>query len=77
MSTFAKCPSCNSQQATKVGFTWWGGMLGPKLLTHVKCDECGVAYNGKTGKSNTNAIAMYFLVTLALGIFLLLTIQTW
>jgi len=37
-------------------------MLGPKLLTHVKCQQCGTAYNGKSGKSNTNGIILYFVV---------------
>lgn len=43
-------------------FTWWGGLLGPKLLTHVKCRACGKQYNGKTGKDNTTNIVIYFIV---------------
>ena len=64
---FAPCPSCRCPYAKRVGFTWWGGVLGPKMLTHVKCIQCGQAYNGKTGKSNDTAIAIYLVVSLVIG----------
>jgi hypothetical protein len=54
--------------AKRVGFTWWGGMLGPKLFTHVKCAQCGQAYNGKTGRSNDTAIAIYLGVSCLIGV---------
>jgi hypothetical protein len=38
------------------------------LLTHVKCAQCGQAYNGKTGKSNDTAIAIYLIVSLVIGL---------
>jgi predicted nucleic-acid-binding Zn-ribbon protein len=57
---YAPCPSCGQNNAQKVNFTWWGGALGPRLFTHVKCQNCGTEYNGKTGKSNTNNIIIYF-----------------
>jgi transposase-like protein len=63
---YAPCPQCSSSKATKVGFTWWGGLVGPRLLTHVKCQDCGTTYNGKTGRSNTGAIIVYTLVLLAI-----------
>lgn len=28
-------------------------------MSHVKCGGCGAGYNGKTGKSNDTAIAIY------------------
>ena len=43
-------------------FTWWGGVLGPKVLTHVKCPGCGHAYNGKTGRDNTTGIVIYSVI---------------
>ena len=60
---FAACPKCGQTNAQKVGFTWWGGALGPRLFTHVKCQNCGTEYNGKTGQSNQNNILIYFLVS--------------
>ncbi len=62
MSDFQPCPECESDSAERVKFTWWGGLLGPKLFTHVKCGECGTTYNGKTGKSNNVAIALYLII---------------
>jgi hypothetical protein len=59
---FAPCPKCSAASATQLKFTWWGGALGPKLLTHVRCDACGNKFNGKTGGDNTTKIVIYFLV---------------
>jgi phage FluMu protein Com len=68
---YADCPECNNRgNATRVGFTWWGGLVGPALLTHVRCNECGTGYNGKSGKSNNTAIAIYVGVGLLLGVIL-------
>lgn len=62
MNTYAPCPQCRNSAAEKVSFTWWGGFLGAKLLTHVKCKACGKKYNGKTGKDNTTNIVIFSLV---------------
>jgi hypothetical protein len=66
MSQYVPCPKCTTPDPKQVKFTWWGGLLGPKLLSHVKCVNCGSAYNGKSGKSNTQGIVIYSLV--AVGI---------
>jgi hypothetical protein len=62
MNQYAACPKCRQSNARQLSFTWWGGALGPKLLTHVKCESCGTKYNGKTGGDNTAGIAIYFAV---------------
>jgi ribosomal protein S27E len=68
---YANCPECHNRgDATRVGFTWWGGIVGPALLTHVRCNRCGTCYNGKSGKSNNTAIAIYVGVGLLLGVIL-------
>ena len=72
MPEYAPCPKCSSTKAKKVGFTWWGGLVGPSLLTHVECDECGTKYNGKTGRSNLLAIIVYQFVGLVIGFALLI-----
>lgn len=46
-------------------FTWWGGLIGPRVLTHVKCPGCGYGYNGKTGRDNTTGIVIYSIIVLA------------
>ena len=67
---YAPCPKCSGTSAQKLSFTWWGGVLGPKLLTHVKCLACGYKYNGKTGKDNTTNIVIYSVIVgiIVLGI---------
>ncbi len=62
MNQYASCPKCQKAEAQQVSFTWWGGVLGPKLFTHVKCQSCSAKYNGKTGKDNTTNIVIYFAV---------------
>jgi transposase-like protein len=71
LSEFKPCPKCQAQNATRVGYTWWGGVLGPKLFTHVKCGSCSTTFNGKTGKSNNTAIAIYSVVlfVVVLGLY--------
>lgn len=62
MTNFAPCPKCQNTLAEKVNFTWWGGVLGPRILSQVKCQKCGAKYNGKTGKDSTAGIIIYTLV---------------
>lgn len=64
---YAACPKCGQTNAKKVSFTWWGGALGPSLMTHVKCQNCGTEYNGKTGKTNQQNILLYFLFSFILA----------
>jgi hypothetical protein len=71
---YLPCPRCSSLQCRRMGFTWWGGVLGSKLLSHVKCDPCGFTYNGKTGASNSGAIAIYMVVVGILTIAIMLAL---
>ena len=57
------CPKCHSDVVpSPVGFTWWGGLIGSKIINHVACPACGARFNGKTGQDNTTAIAIYMVV---------------
>jgi hypothetical protein len=71
---YVACPRCQRPDPEKVKFTWWGGVIGPKMLSHVKCRTCGLAYNGKSGQSNTTGIVIYSVVVFVifLGIGLLI-----
>lgn len=71
MSSYAPCPQCHSTQVAPVKFTWWGGLVGPKLLSHVACGSCGSKYNGKTGRSNTVGIVIYSVVAALMALILL------
>lgn len=66
---YATCPHCGERgDAYRVGYTLWGGFIGPWLFTHVRCNSCGTAYNGKTGDYNTTAIVLWVVIPLAIGI---------
>ena len=56
---YVPCPKCSATGAQRMSFTWWGGVIGPRVLTHVKCPQCGHAYNGKSGGDNTTGIVIY------------------
>ncbi|HNN14031.1 MAG TPA: hypothetical protein PKL78_10750 [Anaerolineales bacterium] len=60
------CPKCGQSNAKPVQYTWWGGMLGPRLFSHVKCQSCATQYNGKTGKSNQQNIIIYTIISFVL-----------
>jgi LSD1 subclass zinc finger protein len=51
-SKYKPCPRCGEEEAKRVVWTPWGSFYGPALLSHVRCPECGYAYNGKSGRSN-------------------------
>ena len=74
VSQFPPCPNCRQAAAEKVNFTWWGGIIGPRLLNHVKCRACGATYNGKTGVDNKKNIAIYYAVAIPVFIILLLIV---
>jgi hypothetical protein len=50
------------------------------MLTHVKCNGCGLAYNGKTGESNDTKIKIYLIVgtaiSLLIGILLVFVVSS-
>lgn len=57
------CPKCQQDVVpSPVGFTWWGGLIGSKIINHVECPMCHARFNGKTGQDNTGAIAIYMIV---------------
>ncbi|HET6249229.1 MAG TPA: hypothetical protein VFE47_16155 [Tepidisphaeraceae bacterium] len=62
------CPKCGCPQFKAVSFTWWGGVLGPKLFSHVKCLNCRAGFNSKTGRSNNTAIGIYIGVSSLIGL---------
>ena len=68
----APCYKCGCPYAKKISFTWWGGLLGPRMFNHVKCARCYTTFNAKTGQSNNTAITIYvavgFTIALILGL---------
>jgi transposase-like protein len=73
---YVPCPRCYSPNPEKVNFTWWGGMVGPRVLKHVKCRGCGATYNGKSGRSNTTSIVIYSIIVFVI-VFALSALVFW
>lgn len=76
ISTDTGCPRCGSPDIQPVKFTWWGGLLGPKLLNHTKCTECRYTFNSKTRRSNTPGIIIYSAVLFAVAFLLFYMLRT-
>ncbi|MEP7256694.1 MAG: hypothetical protein ABI666_13025 [Ferruginibacter sp.] len=74
ISTDTGCPKCGSPLVQPVKYTWWGGLLGPRLMHHTKCAECKYTFNSKTRKSNTTNIVIYsvILFVVAFALFYML-----
>ena len=70
------CPGCRQDVPPQpVGFTWWGGFIGAKIINHVECPACHKRFNGRTGQSNDTNITIYIVVVT--GIFLALAYFMW
>ena len=65
------CPRCRSVDVYAPSFTWWGGMLGPRMFNHRICRACKFGFNAKTRKSNSTAIAIYTLIGLGIAILII------
>lgn len=62
------CPKCGSAKVSPVTYTWWGGIIGPRMMNHTKCESCNYRFNSKTRLSNTNNIIIYSVVVLVIAI---------
>jgi hypothetical protein len=68
---WAECPNCGAPgDAYRLSWTWWGGMIGPLFICHVRCNRCGGTYNGKSGDYNTTRIIIYYAINLGVGLLI-------
>lgn len=75
-SKYQPCPECGARGARRVPWTFWGSHIGPRLFHHVRCRECGYAYNGMTGGSNMLWAAI-FLTIPALAILAIIAVTVY
>jgi hypothetical protein len=64
VSTFEPCPFCQHDLSKPVRFTPWGGVVGPRIFSLVKCTGCGGQFNGKSGRRVDRGIRIYTLATM-------------
>ena len=65
------CPTCLSRATDRVKFTWWGGAVGPWMMSLTKCRACGTQFNSKTRKPVGSAILVYNVIAIAITLFVL------
>ena len=68
------CPRCRQVGANIRTWSWWGGLIGPKIMKHATCMFCQQDFNYQTGKPITGqTIGLYMLagVGIPLGILML------
>jgi hypothetical protein len=75
-SKYVPCPECDAPNPQKVKWTIWGSFYGPAMFSHVRCQECGYCYNGKTGRSNVIPATIFVTVPLV-GILTILGATIW
>ena len=61
-----RCPRCPAGEVVPLGWSWWGGMLGARVLRYVRCLECGSAWSRIWGRSVPGMIALVLLGRLLL-----------
>jgi len=74
MDDYACCPRCETGTPQVVKFTVWGGTLGPRLLSQVRCRNCGQSYNGKTGKDLAVGMIWYISISALVGLAIALLV---
>ena len=68
---YKPCPNClTNRHVERVRFTSWGGFFGPVLFNTVRCRNCGIEYNGRTGSTSRIGIGIYFFLTFILVLLL-------
>ena len=64
----APCPGCGAQDARAVSFTWWGGVLGPRMFHMVRCNACNRAFDSQSGGTLGRKILVYQVVSISVGL---------
>ena len=68
--SYRRCPGCGGGPLSEPGFTWWGGVIGHKILGLVRCESCKQWWVKKTGAPGTTRIAIYTIGGVVLGLII-------
>jgi hypothetical protein len=63
----APCYCCGSRRGVPAAAAYWG-IVWPRVLGHVRCVDCPVTYNARTGRSNGGWILALHLAHLLVGV---------
>jgi len=69
-----RCPKCGGNEAIKLGYIWWGGVLAAKLYNLHRCNQCKQVFNGTTGASARSAAIRYQIISGLIGLIFLFAV---
>ena len=58
------CQRCPAGHTSPLRFSWWGGLVGPWLLSYVHCHECGASYSTRSGRAAWGGMLLIFALRL-------------
>jgi hypothetical protein len=62
------CPGCGGGPLEEPSFTWWGGLIGHKLLGVEQCKSCRHWWVKNTGQPGGTRVTIYMVVGIVLGL---------
>src|SRR5947207_9340852 len=62
------CPGCGGGPLAEPSFTWWGGLVGHKILGVERCESCRKWWVKKTGAPGGTRVLIYSVGGIVLGI---------
>jgi hypothetical protein len=65
------CPACGTGKLSQPTFTWWGGLIGHKILGIERCTSCKRWWVKKTGRPGGTRVLIYAAAGIALGLLAL------
>jgi transcription elongation factor Elf1 len=68
------CPRCGCPYIDEVRYTWWGGVLGPSMMSLMNCRNCKLKFNAKTMRDASTAITVYAVIACVVPLIIALII---
>ena len=65
---YQPCPGCGSGPVEDPKFTWWGGLIGHRILGIHKCRACRKWWVKKTGQPGGTRVMIYVVAGVVVGL---------
>lgn len=62
------CPGCGGGPIAEPSFTWWGGLVGHKLLNVERCKSCRRWWVKGTARPGGTRVMIYMIAGIVLGL---------
>jgi hypothetical protein len=67
---YRTCRGCGGGPLEEPSFTWWGGLVGHKLLGVEQCKRCKKWWVKETGQPGDTRVTIYMVVGILLGVLI-------